>query len=58
LSQWQQHCTKRDHPIRVIRPVVRRADVENIENEMQELLALARIEAEQFIVPTGLSAWQ
>ena len=42
----------RDHPIRVIRPVVRKADVENIDKEMQELLALARIEAELFIVPT------
>ena len=42
----------RDHPIRIIRPVVRKADIENIEKEMQELLALARIEAELFIVPT------
>jgi len=32
--------------------VVRKADIENIEKEMQELLALARIEAELFIVPT------
>jgi hypothetical protein len=48
----QKNREWRDHPIRVIRPVVRKADVENIDKEMQELLALARIEAELFIVPT------
>lgn len=42
----------RDHPLRIIRTVVPKADVKNIEKEMGETLAQARIEAELVIVPT------
>lgn len=42
----------RDHPIRIIRPVAPSADVENIESQMRDLLAKARIEAELLIIPT------
>ncbi len=41
-----------DHPLRIIRPVAPKADIENIEKEMNEMLAQARIEAELVIVPT------
>lgn len=42
----------KDQPLRVIRPVPRKADAENIEAEMRELLANARINAEIIVVPT------
>ncbi|PKN06130.1 MAG: amino acid permease, partial [Deltaproteobacteria bacterium HGW-Deltaproteobacteria-7] len=42
----------KDQPLRVIRPVPRKADAENIETEMRELLANARIAAEIIVVPT------
>nr|VFJ59767.1 MAG: Amino acid transporter [Candidatus Kentron sp. DK] len=42
----------RDHPIRLIRPVSPRADIENIEKEMSEMLARGRIEADIIVVPT------
>jgi len=42
----------RDHPIRIIRPVVPKADMKNIQNEMREMLAQTRIEADLVIVPT------
>ncbi len=42
----------RDHLIRIIRPVVPKADRENIETEMRKMLAKARIEADLVIVPT------
>jgi amino acid transporter len=42
----------RDHPIRIILPVAPKADVNNIDNEMREMLAQARIEADLVIVPT------
>ncbi len=45
-SEWH------DHPIRIIRPVAPKADIENIEKEMREMLNLARIEAELLIVRT------
>lgn len=42
----------RDHPIRIIRPVAPRADIQNIAKEMSELLSQARIMADLVIVPT------
>lgn len=42
----------RGHPIRIIRPVVRKADIGNIDKEMRAMLAQARIDAELVIVPT------
>lgn len=42
----------RDHPIRIIRPAPSKADVENIEKEISEMLAKGRIEADIFVVPT------
>ncbi|MDI9431804.1 MAG: amino acid permease [Sedimentisphaerales bacterium] len=42
----------RDRPLRIIRPVAPKADIQNIEKEMGEQLSLARIEAELVIVPT------
>ncbi|HCF05842.1 MAG TPA: amino acid permease [Desulfomicrobiaceae bacterium] len=42
----------RDCPLRIVRPVPRKADVESIEREMAVLLGKARIEAEVVIVPT------
>ncbi|SFI39040.1 Amino acid transporter [Tindallia magadiensis] len=42
----------RDHSIRILRPVAPKADVDNIEKEMQDLLVQARIDAEIVIMPT------
>lgn len=42
----------KDQPLRVIRPVPPKADTENIEKEMQAVLAHARISAEVLVVPT------
>ncbi len=42
----------RGHPIRIIRPVALKADAENIEKEMADMLSQARIEAELVIVPS------
>jgi len=42
----------RGHRIRILRPVAPKADVENIEKEMKEVLAGARIEADLLILPT------
>lgn len=38
-------------PIRILRPVPPKADIHNVAKEMQELLALARIEADLVIMP-------
>jgi amino acid transporter len=40
------------HTLRIIRPVAPKADMENIEKEMREMLSDARIESEIVIVPT------
>nr|VFJ48391.1 MAG: transporter, cation-chloride cotransporter (CCC) family [Candidatus Kentron sp. DK] len=42
----------RDHPIRLIRPVSPKADIENIEKEMSEMLTKGRIEADIVVVQT------
>jgi len=42
----------RDCPLRILRPVASKADVENVIHEMNEILTAARIEAEIVIVPT------
>lgn len=42
----------RDHPIRIIRTVPSKADVENIEKEISEMLTKGRIEADIVVVPT------
>ena len=42
----------RDHPICIIRPVAPKADIKNINKEMRETLAAARIDAELVILPT------
>ena len=41
----------RTRPIRILRPVPPRADVHNVAKEMQEMLALARIEADLVVMP-------
>lgn len=43
----------RDCPLRIIRPVALKADIENLRAEMKTLLKDARIRAEIVIVPTG-----
>ncbi len=45
----------RDSPIRVLRPVALKADVENVEKEMKEILQGGRIEAEIVVLPTDSS---
>ncbi|MBN1541573.1 amino acid permease [candidate division KSB1 bacterium] len=40
------------NPLRILRPVVPKADVENIRKEMEKMLSLARIRAEIVILPT------
>lgn len=42
----------RDQPIRVIRPVTCKADMNNIEGEISEMLAKGRIEADILVIPT------
>jgi hypothetical protein len=42
----------KDQPLRIIRPAPPKADAENIEKDMQEVLAHARISAEVLILPT------
>ena len=42
----------KDQPLRIIRPVPVKADVENIEKEMQAVLTHARIAAEVLVIPT------
>lgn len=42
----------RDHPIRIIRPVASKADIEHIEKEISEMLAKGRIEADILVLPT------
>lgn len=42
----------RDCPLRVLRPVAPKADVENVEKEMRELLIGGRIDAEIVVLPT------
>ena len=44
--EWR-HC-----PLRILRPVAPKADVENITLEMHEMLSTARIDAEIVILPT------
>jgi amino acid transporter len=41
----------RTRPIRILRPVPPKADIHNVAKEMQELLALARIEADLVVMP-------
>lgn len=41
-----------DHPLRIIRTVTPKADIENINKEMNEMLDHARIEAELLIIST------
>ncbi len=41
----------RTRPIRILRPVPPKADVHNVASEMQEMLALARIEADLVVMP-------
>lgn len=45
-QEWQ------DHTLRIIRPVAIKADRENIEKEMNEMLSHARMEAELVIIST------
>ncbi|MDZ7774971.1 MAG: amino acid permease [Bacteroidales bacterium] len=42
----------RDNPLRILRPVAPKADVENVEREMRETLQEGRIEAEIVVLPT------
>ncbi|MCA1757763.1 MAG: amino acid permease, partial [Bacteroidales bacterium] len=42
----------RDNPLRILRPVAQKADVENVEQEMREILQGGRIEAEIVVIPT------
>ncbi|MEX0982220.1 MAG: amino acid permease [Bacteroidales bacterium] len=42
----------RDNPLRILRPVAQKADVENVEQEMREILEGGRIEAEIVVIPT------
>ena len=42
----------RDNPLRILRPVAPKADVENVEREMKEILQHGRIEAEIVVLPT------
>ncbi|MCF8399051.1 MAG: amino acid permease [Bacteroidales bacterium] len=42
----------RDNPLRILRPVAQKADVENVEQEMKEILQGGRIEAEIVVLPT------
>lgn len=44
-SEWRQR------PIRILRPIPPMADVHNVAKEMQDLLALARIEADLVVMP-------
>ncbi len=44
----------RNRPIRILRPVPPKADVHNVANGMQEMLALARIEADLVVMPTEI----
>ncbi len=41
----------RTRPIRILRPVPPKADIHNVAKEMQEMLALARIEADLVVMP-------
>lgn len=41
----------RSRPIRILRPVPPKADVHNVAKEMQDMLALARIEADLVVMP-------
>jgi hypothetical protein len=45
----------RDCPIRVLRPVAPKADLENVEKEMKEILQGGRIEAEIVVLPSDSS---
>lgn len=49
LRENREWC---DRPLRILRPVAPKADVQNITNEMTEMLSAARIEAEIIILPT------
>ena len=42
----------RDCPLRILRPVPLKADVENLTLEMKEMLSVARIDAEIVVLPT------
>lgn len=42
----------RDNPLRIIRPMPPKAEVGNVEREMQDMLGLARIESEILVIPT------
>lgn len=42
----------RDNPLRILRPVAQKADVENVELEMREMLIGGRIDAEIKVLPT------
>ena len=48
----KQNPAWQHHPIRILRPVAPKADIENTEREMRELLSLARMEAEIVTLPT------
>ena len=42
----------RDNPLRILRPIAQKADVENVEKEMREMLQGGRIDAEIIVLPT------
>ncbi|MEF8983705.1 MAG: amino acid permease [Bacteroidales bacterium] len=42
----------RDCPLRILRPVAPKADVENVKREMEEMLTKGRIEADTVVLPT------
>jgi len=42
----------RDCPLRILRPVKPKADMENVKREMQEMLTKGRIEADILVLPT------
>ena len=49
--QLKKNPEWRSHPIRILRPVPPKADVHHVAQEMQELLAGARIEADLVVMP-------
>lgn len=49
----RQNRQWRRHPLRILRPVPLKADVENVTREMKELLDTSRITAEIVVLPTA-----
>ncbi|MGD9782965.1 MAG: amino acid permease, partial [Kiritimatiellia bacterium] len=49
--QLKRNSEWRNRPIRVLRPIPPKADVHNVAREMQDMLALARIEADLVVMP-------